>query len=687
MPVEKLAVVLAGVLGLIQVVSGSTPSLLYHTNIAESNDGFSALLSDDERSNNYNFDKYYLEVLMDPCRKHMHDCCWDIYGSPEYVRSSSAMFVGWVWALGQDGDPYRARKPLKGDWESLNETSSVFNYKFQVIQADEDYVWALNEPDEELFQRKLDGSDAWKLVSGIALSYITVDSPFAVYSITKKTNELMLCWKPCGGQWVKPVHSPRHFAQGAAWDELPRANFSEKVLQVDVDITHVYCVLESGKAWVMRVELDPRLALGWLDVLDASWVDISGTEEIEFVSASSEEYLWVVTKNGDVKVCAKPCLSGSFLETPALPGEKIVRVDVDQNYVLALTELGNLYRRENYFSADMPTWEPIPNPMDYPAKLATPDDGFTFLTMSSSAQIIDRFDTFSAEREGRVCFLIKNQGECNKRKDENCAWNKAQKKCEKQVPSSKTRLQASEVVFDDPDCVMLRSLNAEGEEVKTPGYALVQSHELSGLSVIADHECVGEGVRKALAEKRPVCWDHNDTVVASNDCTSFHGDTYQYCLTVGFSSTAFIPQCGGAFKQDPNCGVFLEVHKPGPTLNQVLSEVRIPPHSSFTSGFRTTELSMLYSPRNEQGDLILDPDQTQVRTLCYGEYELWYVQRTQNAGRRDRFVEYKKKFHVEWPLCTFRRAEERYLPYHEFNDVSLDLKSLNLLHIEGLNYY
>jgi len=38
------------------------------------------------------------------------------------------------------------------------------------------------------------------------------------------------------------------------------------------------------------------------------------------------------------------------------------------------------------------------------------------------------------------------------------------------------------------------------------------------------------------------------------------GDEFPSCVAVAYTSTAYIVQCGGAYREDNHCGTFIELH-------------------------------------------------------------------------------------------------------------------------------
>lgn len=194
----------------------------------------------------------------------------------------------------------------------------------------------------------------------------------------------------------------------------------------------------------------------------------------------------------------------------------------------------------------------------------------------------------------------------------------------------------------DPDCYVDSDLNGG-----TP-YRLLKTMTTSGLRVTKQYNssgCVGR--LKALAPLdslvMPPCWDRNDTIDALASCYLVDGRRKSNCVAVAYMQTALIPQCFGAFALDNHCGTFLEVHEPGNPI--ILSQTRL--LGEYTNGFRTTTLPLFF-----QGDT--------TRTICQGNYEVWWVLRT----RYNFIIQKIKRFYVVTPSCDFDVATNTYKNYH-----------------------
>ncbi|KAG7398188.1 hypothetical protein PHYBOEH_011511 [Phytophthora boehmeriae] len=179
-------------------------------------------------------------------------------------------------------------------------------------------------------------------------------------------------------------------------------------------------------------------------------------------------------------------------------------------------------------------------------------------------------------------------------------------------------------------------------------YRLQKTLGPSGLKVTKNYTnsgCIGR--LRALVPidevVRPACWDHNDSINALASCYNIDGRMRDTCVAVGYMQNSYIVQCGGAFELSNHCGTFLELHEPGNEL--ILSQTRL--LGSYPSGFRTTTLPLFF-----RGD--------RTRTICIGDYEIWWVQRT----RYNFIVQKKKKLHVTSPQCDFDFATNKYKNYH-----------------------
>lgn len=179
-------------------------------------------------------------------------------------------------------------------------------------------------------------------------------------------------------------------------------------------------------------------------------------------------------------------------------------------------------------------------------------------------------------------------------------------------------------------------------------FRLQKTLSSSGLTVTRNYTNSGcTGRLRALVPMedvvRPACWDYNDSINALASCYNVDGRRRDTCVAVGFMQTSYIVQCGGAFELSNHCGTFLELHEPENEM--ILSQTRL--LRQYPNGFRTTTLPLFF-----QGD--------RARTVCMGDYEIWWVQRT----RYNFVVQNKKKFRISFPRCDFDYATNKYKNYH-----------------------
>mmetsp|Transcript_59834 Transcript_59834/g.135235 ORF Transcript_59834/g.135235 Transcript_59834/m.135235 type:complete len:237 (+) Transcript_59834:2-712(+) len=122
----------------------------------------------------------------------------------------------------------------------------------------------------------------------------------------------------------------------------------------------------------------------------------------------------------------------------------------------------------------------------------------------------------------------------------------------------------------------------------------------------------GKGENCCFETNRAGC-QHHPTVSAGPD------------LQIAYFQNAHIPTCRGTmFDGDPNCGTYIEVHRPGD--KRVLADVAID-LAPYPNGFRTTRIA--------------------THTLCLGDHELWWVVRTRSGP----YVQRSRQFFVENPSC------------------------------------
>jgi len=207
------------------------------------------------------------------------------------------------------------------------------------------------------------------------------------------------------------------------------------------------------------------------------------------------------------------------------------------------------------------------------------------------------------------------------------------------IPSANSRLPVQYIVYDS-NC---RS-DAHGNAyriVETPSNGTNSS--VSTFYDYKDPYCMGN--YEAMADKiiLPPCWDNNSTVDANLSCLTTNGMSFPNCVAFGYTSTAYIVQCGKSFIESNHCGTFIELHFPG--QNEILSQTRL--EGGFTSGYRTSIIPLIF-----QGD--------PTKIICKGNYELWWVQRT----LYNFIIQLKKKIFVQNPDCTFDFEKDIYYRYY-----------------------
>jgi hypothetical protein len=124
------------------------------------------------------------------------------------------------------------------------------------------------------------------------------------------------------------------------------------------------------------------------------------------------------------------------------------------------------------------------------------------------------------------------------------------------VPHADSRL-VDQVVHFDPDCE--DAVQAGGEPEAKARITVKKSFDGFGSDVYS--QCIGHNLAMDLHVKSPRCWDHNTTVNATLPCKTVGGDVFPSCVAVGYMSSAYIVQCGGAYREDDHCGTFIELHE------------------------------------------------------------------------------------------------------------------------------
>ncbi|ETW05153.1 hypothetical protein H310_04160 [Aphanomyces invadans] len=200
-----------------------------------------------------------------------------------------------------------------------------------------------------------------------------------------------------------------------------------------------------------------------------------------------------------------------------------------------------------------------------------------------------------------------------------------------------SRLGDTPSVFDPTCRVDMAGKVYKNETTIHPNGSITHAIDYASLCVAHDYAAVSVTDR-AL----PACWDNNATVNALLPCYTFAGRMKPHCVSVGYMQTAYIVQCNGPFALDNHCGTFLELHKPHDET--ILSQTRL--FGEFTSGYRTTTLPLFYKGNR-------------TRTVCNGDYEIWWVVRT----RYKFVVKFMKKLFITTPLCEFDDVTNDYRGY------------------------
>eukprot|EP00435_Cladocopium_sp_Y103_P017061 s854_g4.t1 len=179
-------------------------------------------------------------------------------------------------------------------------------------------------------------------------------------------------------------------------------------------------------------------------------------------------------------------------------------------------------------------------------------------------------------------------------------------------------------------------------DYKTPGWQGIDREVAYSIDILIDpcRDLVRAGGRGSACckDQNIAGCQHHPDIEAGQD------------LQVAYMQNAHIASCRGTdFEYDPNCGTYLEVHRPG--TKEVLSDVRIDAQS-FPSGYQTVFLA--------------------THRLCRGQYEVWWVVRTRSGP----YVQRTRSFYVSSPTCETPPGEgsrvKGYEPKTSFTTVGLD---------------
>lgn len=121
-----------------------------------------------------------------------------------------------------------------------------------------------------------------------------------------------------------------------------------------------------------------------------------------------------------------------------------------------------------------------------------------------------------------------------------------------------------------------------------------------------------------------------------------------HCVELGFSHSNYIMECRGDYKDERNCGTFIELHFPKSVFDprQIYAEKKM--KGGIFTGYHSLPEGMMVTYLGDNK-----------KVLCIGDYELWWVQRT----RRFSYVIAKKKFAITWPQCDWNIDGQYYEEY------------------------
>ena len=405
-----------------------------------------------------------------------------------------------------DSALYKCQLPCIGGWTRIDGEEG-----FHKLDADGDSLWAIDVHGTSIAYRPLDGSEQWSFISG-EFEQVSASGTFAVLGVEKQTRNLLFCYKPCSGKWVKPIETDKHPLRGTDLSLPPVGDLT----QVDADDTHLFAVTTPERLFMRRYRIGEGDSRKWVDVEDGDWTDITPANvNVTAVTVSVAGHsVWALTADGVVFGCVKPCLSATWMETPLPPGGPLQSLDAGEELLFAVSAIGGqVYHRSTIVSLSF-TWISVPASADkssatLDAWSSIPDGGFQTITVSSIADRSSQIDSVYTVRDHALACSNLNEARCLSNAELGCKWSADLGKCEALVPAKERRLMDEHVIFDDPNCVVLEIIQADGSVARQGGYAQVQQKEGQEVTIQVDPTCVEHGVRKKLPEARPVCWDHN----------------------------------------------------------------------------------------------------------------------------------------------------------------------------------
>jgi len=628
----------------------------YYLKVAESNNVMVEPLlydEDDTRQGSFNFLTYSMSVILDPCRNRNFDCCMDTFGDPEYQRSEKIHALGYVYAVARlTRKVFKCEKPCFGKWEEIMDTSGVDDFSFDAIDSDEVYTWATNQQSGKLYRRLNHETQLWTYISG-RIEIFSTSGAHALYGVSgEDTGTILTCIKPCEGNWVLPTDAVGHPNEKQTWEAPRLEQVDMELVDIEADLSHLWIVTNTGRLFSRQVLLLPG-PLSWQDVwVDNSpyeqWVEATPPSTVHRITVSvSRKVLWAISSNrNSLLVCQSVPCTGTWF-TIAAP-DALVDIDADSEFVWVVSVAGQVYKRP-VLSFSGHSWVSVPPSNDISAAAVdawgrVPDGGFSLVTTTSNLEAYGIFNDYLVAGDSRHCKYYSTEPACRAKQVSGCRWSITEHQCELEVKDQRSRLPIKEVDVEDSTCILARTIMSDGTMELSAGYSIVKHSEETLPQVVQDKDCVDAGIRRRLFEERPPCWDYNSTMDASKGCVDNEGNEMSYCMAVGYSSTAYIPQCNDPSRND--CGTFLELHRS--SNEEVISQSAVP--AKYTHGFRTMTLNTTFFEFE---------DESSSRIVCYGEYEIWWVQR---IGTR-RIVEAVKKFKILQPTCDWNPIANKYEIY------------------------
>ena len=190
---------------------------------------------------------------------------WEVVGSVTKGHLYVTASTNYLWSVNSAHEIYKCMQPCKEKWER------VAGALMQVDASDAE-VWGVNK-DHAIFKRTVDGSGEWKNIGG-RLKHVSASGNGYMCGVNSG-DHIYKCKKPCTGQWK---------------------NVGGRLKQIDGGYAHVYEVNRHGQVFSAPIDGSK------------GWRHIPSSVAVNHVTASGNNELFAISRQGDTYRCKMPCI-------------------------------------------------------------------------------------------------------------------------------------------------------------------------------------------------------------------------------------------------------------------------------------------------------------------------------------------------------------------------------------------